>query len=109
MKTIFALDNSLIRIDTIRHIDYSQQDLLFLTVTHDNGIDTVSGFNAIELLWTLKPSALEGKWRNWKKNTWIIHNLFAHPLMQLLAFLRLYNWAIYVHDKTVPHPTERTS
>ena len=101
------LDNGIVRIDTIKGIDFTKADLLELTVTHDGGIDVVTGFAAIELLWLVKPSVLEGKWRNWRKHTWVIHNLFAHPLMQILAFMRLYKWAIWVHDVTVPKPTNQ--
>ena len=65
---------------------------------------TVSGFAALELVWLLKPSALEGKRLTWQKNSWIIHNLIAHPLMQLLALVGLYKQAIWIHDITVPKP-----
>lgn len=102
--TFVALDNSVIRLDTITSIKYVTEDQLSLIVTHSDGVDTVTGFHAIELLWLIKPSALEGKWKHWHRHMWSVHNLIAHPIMQLLAYMRLYRWAIWVHDVTVPSP-----
>jgi hypothetical protein len=39
-----------------------------------------------------------------KEHMWAIHNLFAHPLMQILAWFRLYKQAIWIHNITVPKP-----
>jgi hypothetical protein len=64
----------------------------------------VQGFFAIELVYKLKPSALEGNWKSWYKGSWIIHNIVAHPLMQLFALIGKTDWAIWIHDVTVPTP-----
>ena len=101
------LDNSTIRLDTIEAIYDSQIENWFIVVKHKHGEDTVSGFFAVELLWLLKPSALEGKRLFWKKNIWIIHNILAHPLMQILAFFKCYKLAMWIHDSTVPKPIEK--
>jgi hypothetical protein len=31
--------------------------------------------------------------------------MIAHPLMQILALVRAYKWAMWIHDVTVPKPT----
>jgi hypothetical protein len=47
---------------------------------------------------------VEGKRLKWPKFVWCIHNLFAHPITQLLALCKLYKWAFWIHDVTVPKP-----
>lgn len=65
-----------------------------------------SGFNAMQLLWQLKPTALEGCVTGaWGKNAWWAHNLIGHPLMQILAFFGFVRRALQVHDATVPRPS----
>jgi hypothetical protein len=41
------------------------------------------------------------------RRAWLVHNLLGHPVMQLLALLRLYRWAFWAHDATVPQPRGR--
>jgi hypothetical protein len=55
------------------NFDSWEVDDLKITVYHGGGVDEVSGFAAIELIWHIRPSALEGKWRHWKKHAWAIH------------------------------------
>lgn len=64
------------------------------------------GFDAIEAVMLLRPSALEGRLLKWKKHVWAFHNIVAHPLMQFLAFFKLYKAAIWIHDKTTPKPRD---
>jgi hypothetical protein len=66
--------------------------------------EVVQGFFAIELVHKLKPSALEGNWKFWYKYSWIIHNIIAHPVMQILCLLGAVDLGIWVHDITVPTP-----
>lgn len=106
------LNNSVVKKESICWIDYTRIEELELIVWfgHDDGFnhrlcsDTCSGFFAIELIWTLKPGAFEGKRLKWKKRAWAFHNLVAHPVMQLLAFVGLYKQAMWVHDRTIPKP-----
>lgn len=102
------LNNRMVDISRITDVTISEikTETIFVELD-DNTIHEISGFAAVELIWLLKPSALEGN-RNikWKKHTWAIHNLIAHPVMQILAWCKLYKWAIYVHDITVPKPID---
>lgn len=36
---------------------------------------------------------------------WSIHNLFAHPLMELLHLIGLSSWGNKLHDFTIPEPS----
>lgn len=33
---------------------------------------------------------------------WIVHNIIAHPIMQILMLLGLNEVATYIHDNTLP-------
>lgn len=93
-----------IRIDQIVRLDLTHmpQFLLKAQLIDGSWMD-FERLDAIETLLALKPSAVEGNVQiRWKKNAWIIHNLIAHPLMQILALLRLRRLALWIHDVTVP-------
>ena len=64
----------------------------------------IEGLEAIELAMSANPSIIEGKRFSFSKGAWIVHNLIGHPLMQLFALCRLYRFAIWIHDKTIPKP-----
>lgn len=34
---------------------------------------------------------------------WFVHNVFAHPLMQLLNMMTLVEFATQLHDSTLPN------
>lgn len=100
------LSSMLVQASMIRSIDVSNLESQTISVTLiDDRIVEVTGFAAVELVWLVKPSAIEGlPYIKWNKNAWVIHNMIAHPLMQILAWFKLYKWAIKVHDVTVPKP-----
>jgi hypothetical protein len=97
----------LLDIKTITFVDYSKLDDLVIRIHTGERSVTVSGFFAVQFVWQLKPDALEGKWLHWRKHAWAFHNLVAHPVMQILAWMHLYKAALWIHDNTVPEP--RTS
>lgn len=70
-------------------------------------IVTVEGLDAIEIVMKAKASLIEGKRFKFHKGMWIIHNMVAHPLMQILALMRLFKLAIWIHEITVPKPREK--
>jgi hypothetical protein len=47
---------------------------------------------------------LEGKPLRWVRHKWAIHNLIAHPLMQILVWIGCRKSAMWVHDITSPKP-----
>jgi len=101
-------EGHLVAIAHIASVDYRAIADLHIIVTDTNGIGyAVSGLEAIETAMLLNPAALEGVWLRWPKNVWAFHNLVAHPVMQLLAWGKLYKLAFTLHDTTVPRPTGR--
>lgn len=108
-QPIFVKLNTLIvSIDEIKSVNISEinTETIFVELWDDT-IHPVTGFAALEIVWLLKPSALEGNNHiKWKKHMWAVHNIIAHPLMQILAWLRLYQLAIKIHDDTVPKPID---
>jgi len=89
----------------IRSVDLSQLGEGFVHLeTFGGERETLTGPQAIEAVMALRPSALEGHRLKWPRHTWALHNLVGHPLMQLLAFVKLYKAAMWVHDVTVPKP-----
>lgn len=102
-----ALDGCVVLLEDIEHIDYSrlvESEMLFVWTKDSAQPRTVTGFLARELMWRLAPAALEGRVKGWHKHSWAVHNLFAHPLMQLLAFVGLGKLGVKLHDATVPKP-----
>lgn len=99
-------NRKLVPVSHIINVDISELLSETVVVTlKDGSIEHVIGFFALELIWLLKPSVLEGNPSvKWDKNMWVIHNMVAHPLMQILAWCKLYKQAIWIHDITVPKP-----
>jgi len=104
MKFILA-GEKIINVDNISHINISKIEQLKIFIHHSGFITEANGIQTIEIIMLLKPSAFESKRLRWHKFIWSIHNLFGHPIMQLLAFFGLYKLAMWVHDKTVPRPS----
>lgn len=104
-------DEALVQVCDIAYIDLSKLETELLITIHCQSAKDIlpishvaTNLNAIEILMQLKPSAMEGKNLKWARNKWILHNLIAHPLMQILALFKFYKLAIKVHDNTVPKP-----
>lgn len=77
----------------------------FVHVHFMNGeMECVEGREAVEIVMRLCPSSLEGRRLKFLKYRWAIHNLVGHPLMQLLSWLGLRSWGLWVHDATIPNP-----
>lgn len=99
-------DDNLVNIDDISVVDLSMLEKKYqVKIQTKNGLSMIAtDLNAIELVMQIRPSALEGKKLLYGKFVWYIHNLIGHPVMQLLAFFRLYKLAFWIHDNTVPKP-----
>lgn len=95
---VFPLDN-------IALADFENIEKLQVNVTLKTGETIlVEDIDAIELALLIKPSVLESRRLRWPRCVWIVHNTIGHPLLQLLALFKLYKWAFWVHDATVPRP-----
>lgn len=105
------VDDQLIRLHQVTRIAFGEIEQLRITVFYKDSESStqenkmiVEGIPAIDLLMEVKASVLESKRLKWARHAYAIHNLIGHPLMQLLAFLRKYRWAMFIHDLTVPTP-----
>jgi hypothetical protein len=108
-KTFALTDNSVIDLQDVSRIDLTMVEQQRVLVYLKNAPEplVVTGFAALELVWLIKPSALEGRRIKWAKHAWAVHNLIAHPVLQILAYFGKYRWAMWVHDITVPKPKEK--
>lgn len=97
--------NDLIAVDQVKRLKMPDSGLDWVCIVDRAGKRHVArGNDAIEAVMLLKPSALEGRRLKWPKHAWAFHNLVGHPVMQILAWLRLYEAAIRFHDWTTPAP-----
>jgi len=97
--------NHLIPLDLVKHIDITNIEQSEVSiVTTDGETFKAMGFDAIEAVMVFKPSALEGRRLRWQKGAWAFHNLVAHPLLQVLAWLGFKKTAVWLHDATTPTP-----
>lgn len=94
----------LLNVSSVQRVELGDIDRLRAVIHHDDGVVVVEGIQAIDALMALKPSALEGRRLRWARHAWAVHNLFGHPLMQILAFLKFHGAAMRIHDGTVPRP-----
>lgn len=105
---IITYDTGAVRLKDIRAADYSQLEhhqTVLLKIDGSVMWQKATDFNALMAVYALSPTWLEGKpFIKWKRNSWVVHNLIAHPVMQLLAFIKCYKLAMKVHDSTVPQP-----
>lgn len=89
----------------IARVDATDLPLGKVTVYLLNGDHLVAqGIDAVELIMQVKPTLVEGQRLRWGKHRWLVHNFLGHPLMQLLALIRCYRAAFWIHDATVPRP-----
>jgi hypothetical protein len=97
--------DTLIPLQDVESVDIGNIAQGSLRVTYGGGKTAEArDFDAFEIVMLLHPAALEGRRLRWEKNAWALHNLVAHPLMQLMVWLGFRRQAIRLHDATVPRP-----
>jgi hypothetical protein len=105
VNKFIKINDTLYNVDDILFVDASLVEDLILTVYPKDRMPVeASGLEAIDIIMTLKPSLFEGKRLRFPKRMWIVHNLIAHPLMQLLALVGFRKQALWLHEVTVPRP-----
>lgn len=103
--TYFKASDRVFPLSALVWADFSEIEMLRVVVQLADGEKVEArGIDALELAMCTKPAVLEGKRLRWARWAWLVHNLIGHPLMQVLAAVKAYRWAFYVHDKTVPKP-----
>ena len=104
IKSVKAGD-VIIPIVWVDHITIDTIEQGYITIVTYEGKEYKSyGFDAIETVMVFKPSALEGRRLKWDKNAWAFHNLIAHPIVQILAWMGFKRQAVRFHDWTTPTP-----
>ena len=96
----------LIPVNSVIDVDISMIEHGEVTITTKKTSYKAYGFDAIEAVMLLKPSALEGKSFRWQKNAWAFHNFFGHPIVQILSWMGLKKQAVQFHDWTTPTPRD---
>lgn len=94
----------LIPIVDVKEVDIFELERGWITIKTTKDFYILSGFDAIEAVYLLKPSAMEGRRMLWHRNAWAFHNFIGHPVVQILAWLGLKKWAVRFHDWTTPKP-----
>src|SRR4051812_20963813 len=88
----------------IEQVDMTGIEQGFVDVTYGGKKARAHDFDAFDIVMLLKPAGLEGRRLRWAGNAWALHNLVAHPLMQVLVWLGFRKLALRLHDCTVPKP-----
>ena len=83
----------------------SQATVLVLFKEGDQTVRSkLSGQPAVDLVMALCPSMVEGKRFQFVRHAWSMHNMIAHPALQIFAWLKLTKFGLMIHDRTVPRP-----
>jgi hypothetical protein len=102
---VLKVGERLIQFVDVDDLDLSDLENEHVRITRKDGkVFDAYGFDAIEAVMALKPSALEGRRLKWQKGAWAFHNMIGHPWMQILAWLGFTRRAIKFHDDTTPRP-----
>lgn len=104
MKDYFTAGHRILPLEGIKSIDTYRLEQHEVTVKHTEGTFVLTGADAINLVMTVKPSALEGRRLRWVRHSWFIHNTIGHPMMQVLAFFGFGHLGVKLHDLTTPRP-----
>jgi hypothetical protein len=92
--------------DDIRLIDLTRLEELHVdvyTATEEEPF-ILDGADTVDLLMRLCPGVFEGKRFRFVRHSWAIHNLIAHPLMQVFTWLGKRRFGLWLHDATIPTP-----
>ena len=102
MHKFATVGDNIIPLKNIIRIEIGEIEQEHVVVVTEKGRYDAYGFDAIELVMLIKPSAVEGRRVRFKKHSWAVHNIIGHPLMQLLTWIGFKETAIWIHDATTP-------
>lgn len=95
----------LIPVGAIESVELHAVEHSIVDVFYDGGKRArAEGVDAMHIVMLLHPGSVEGLHLRWHRHAWAMHNLIAHPLMQVCAWLRLSRLGLWIHDTTVPRP-----
>jgi hypothetical protein len=101
---VLKAGSTLIPFTTVHHVEIDKIDQRVAVIfTHDGERHEAYGFDAVEAVYALKPTAVEGERAlKWEEGSWAFHNIVGHPVMQILAWIGFKKAAIWIHDVTAP-------
>jgi hypothetical protein len=94
----------------IREIDacrLEREGVVLVRLLDEERAVELAGADAIDLVMRAAPAFFEGRRFSWVRSAWAIHNLVAHPVLQLLAWTGHVRLGFHVHDVTIPRPRVR--
>ena len=99
------LGGSLVPLCAVEEIQLDDIEGGTVKVVHSGGrIGHAHGFDAVEAVMLTRPSALEGRRLRWRRGAWAVHNMLAHPAMQVMAWCGHGRLGVRLHDATTPVP-----
>ena len=108
MTRALKAGSSLVPLENVSSVDIEGAGRDSVVIhTKDGRAFAAYGFDAVEAVMWYKPSAYEGLRMIWRRWDWALHNLVAHPLMQIIAWLGMGRRAVQLHDATTPRPRGR--
>lgn len=105
----FKVETNLIPVEDVGHISIAlleERGMVTFYMKENSTFKDITAYNieALDALMRVCPQALEGRKLRWLRHRWAFHNLVAHPVMQLCAFVGLTKLGLKLHDHTVPRP-----
>lgn len=100
----FRAGDQILPIAGIYSVDTTKLERHEVVVFHHDGVFRLTGADAIDLVMIVKPSALEGRRLRWVRGAWAGHNIVGHVGMQILAWLKIPTWGVWLHEATTPRP-----
>ena len=97
MRRFVKVGHGAVAIDAIARIELRGE--VVVLAERDGTEHVLDGFDAIEAV-----LLLEGRRLRWRRHAWAIHNVIAHPAMQVAAWLGAPRLGVAIHDATIPRP-----
>lgn len=111
MSEFIRLGEVLVPIARVLRVDASRleaEGVLEVSLVGESEPVRVSGGHAVDLVMRLDPSFFEGRRFRHVRSSWAVHNLVAHPLLQLFAWAGRTRVGLALHDATIPLPRARS-
>ena len=100
----------LVPLGDVAALDLAEAPLGRVRLRLRSGSEVVAlGLDAIEAVMATRPSAVEGRpgpALRWPRGAWAFHNVVAHPLMQVLAWVGRGRLGVRLHDWSTPVPRD---
>lgn len=99
-----STSNDILNADRITYVDcanYFETDTIIVWFV-SGGKREVSGLDALNVIMKVCPSWYEGHRGKYARWSFAIHNLIAHPVLQILHWMGLSKLGVRLHDWLIP-------